>query len=234
MMDNVTLQAIIGHLNELKTELKMAINGVKEELRIGINAVYDGQEELKSEISAVKNDIENGISDNMSALETKINAGQEELRQEINVFQERIKDIEAGQAEFEERVTRNHEDLSRKIESTRQDVEATRRDLEATQRDLETHPAALEAPTRRAGGNSAGANADHIQTEAAHAFIYGIQDQEVKQHLLLGGACTLHEALNQAMKLEAAKATSVANIEDARSDWSTYWEATYTTRASPK
>jgi hypothetical protein len=252
-------------------------------------------------------------------LETKINAGQEELRQEISDFQERIR---AGQAEFEERATRNlRVDLSRDIEATGQDVEATRRDLEATQRDLETHLAALEARTRRAGGSSAGVNADkvkppefdgstswvvfhrqfdaaaahndwtpgekaahllsvlqgqaadvlhsvpseasyediagalrdrfgdhqlaavyrshlmarvqtggktlqefagavkqlahralvglpegHIQTEAAHAFIDGIRDREVKQHLLMGGDRTLNEALNQAVKLEAAKA----------------------------
>jgi DNA repair exonuclease SbcCD ATPase subunit len=94
-------------------------------------------------------------------LETKKNAGQEELRQEIRTFQERL---EARQAEFEERVMRNlREDLSRNIEATRQDVEATRRDLEATQRDLETHLEDLEARTRRAGGSSAGANADKVK-----------------------------------------------------------------------
>jgi uncharacterized protein YhaN len=82
-------------------------------------------------------------------LETKINAGQEELRQEINAFQERIRNIEAGQAEFEERVTRNLEDLSRNIEATRQD--------------FETQLAVLEARTRRAGGSSAGANADKVK-----------------------------------------------------------------------
>jgi gas vesicle protein len=182
MMEEETLQLIIRHLNGLKTDI---IN----EIRTGI----------KSRRSAVKNDIENSISDNMSALETKINAGQGELRQEISDFQERIR---AGQAEFEERATHNlREDLSRDIEATRQDVEATRRDLEATQRDLETHPAALEARTRRAGGNGAGANADHIHTEAAHAYIDGIWGREVKQHLLLGGACTLNEALNQALRI---------------------------------
>jgi hypothetical protein len=53
-----------------------------------------------------------------------------------------------------------------------------------------------------------GLPADHIQTEAAHAFIDGIRDREVKQHLLLGGACTLNEALNQALKIEAAKAAA--------------------------
>jgi hypothetical protein len=33
------------------------------------------------------------VKDDISALETKINAGQEELRQEINAFQERIRNI---------------------------------------------------------------------------------------------------------------------------------------------
>jgi hypothetical protein len=48
----------------------------------------------------------------------------------------------------------------------------------------------------------------YIQTEAAHAFINGIRDREVKQHLLMGGDRTLNEALNQALKLEAAKAAA--------------------------
>jgi hypothetical protein len=68
------------------------------------------------------------VKDNISALETKVNAGQEELREEISAFQDRIGNIEAGQAELKERVTHNlREDLSRDIEATRQDVEATRR-----------------------------------------------------------------------------------------------------------
>jgi hypothetical protein len=44
----------------------------------------------------------------------------------------------------------------------------------------------------------------YIQTEAAHAFINGIRDREVKKHLLMGGESTLNEALNQDLKLEAA------------------------------
>ena len=47
-----------------------------------------------------------------------------------------------------------------------------------------------------------------IQTEAAHSFIDGIRDREVKQHLFMGGDLTLNEALNQALKLEAAKAAA--------------------------
>jgi hypothetical protein len=49
---------------------------------------------------------------------------------------------------------------------------------------------------------------DHIQTEAAHAFIGGIRDREEKQRLLLDGDRKLNEALNQAVKLEAAKAAA--------------------------
>jgi hypothetical protein len=47
-----------------------------------------------------------------------------------------------------------------------------------------------------------------IQTEAAHSFVDGVQDLEAKQHLLLGGDRTLNEVLNQALKLEAVKATA--------------------------
>jgi hypothetical protein len=47
-----------------------------------------------------------------------------------------------------------------------------------------------------------------IQTEAAHAFIDGIRDRELKQHLLMGDDRTLNEAINQAVKLEAAKAAA--------------------------
>jgi hypothetical protein len=289
MMEDEKLQLLIGLFRELKTgqeELKTDINGVKTDIR----AVTAGQEELK-------NDIENCIS----AVKGEISAVKTEFRQEISVFQERIRNIEAGQAEFEERVTRNlREDLSRNIEATRQDFETQLPDLEAR--------------TRRAGGSSAGANADkvkppkfdgstswavfhrqidaaaahndwtprekaahllsvlqgqvadvlhsvpagasyedivgalqdrfgdhqlaaayrsrlkarvqtggetlqefaaaveqlahralvglplcHIQTEAAHAFINGIRDREVKQYLLMGGDRTLNEALNQAV-----------------------------------
>jgi gas vesicle protein len=90
MMEDEKLQLLIGLFGELKTG--------QEELKT----------ELKTDISAVKNDIENSISTvkgNISALETKVNAGQEELRQEIKAFQERIRNIEASQAAFEERVT---------------------------------------------------------------------------------------------------------------------------------
>jgi hypothetical protein len=101
---------------------------------------------VKGEISAVRNDIENSIS----AVKGEISDVKTEFRQEISVFQERIRNIEAGQAEFEERVTRNLcEDLSRNIEETRQD--------------FETQLADLEARTRRAGDGNAGANADKVK-----------------------------------------------------------------------
>ena len=47
-----------------------------------------------------------------------------------------------------------------------------------------------------------------IRTEAAHSFIDGVRDRELKQHLLIGGDRTLNEALNQALKLEAEKAAA--------------------------
>jgi hypothetical protein len=181
-MEDEKLQLLIGlfgelkkDINDVKTELKTNINDVKTDMR----AVAIGQDDFKTEL---KNDIENSISDvkdNISALETNINAGQEELRGEISDFQERIG---AGQDEFEERVTRTvntrledvssmveqqtrnlREDLSKNIETTRQDVEATRRNLEATQRDLGTQLAALQDRTRRAGGSSAGTSADKVK-----------------------------------------------------------------------
>jgi hypothetical protein len=41
--------------------------------------------------------------------------------------------------------------------------------------------------------------------EAAHAFIDGVRDQEVKQHLLMCSDRALNEVLNQALKMIAAK-----------------------------
>jgi hypothetical protein len=44
-----------------------------------------------------------------------------------------------------------------------------------------------------------------IQMEAANSFVDGVKDLEVKQHFLMGSEKSLNEALNQAVKLEAAK-----------------------------
>jgi hypothetical protein len=49
---------------------------------------------------------------------------------------------------------------------------------------------------------------DFIVREAACAFIYRAGDQDVKQHLLMGGKRTLDEALNQALKLVVLKAAA--------------------------
>jgi gas vesicle protein len=195
MMDNEILQSFIWHFvelkdkinsvktdisavtagqEELKTELKTDISAVtagQEELKTDISAVTAGQEGLKSEISAVKNDIENSIS----AVKGEISAIKNELGQEISAFQERIR---AGQAEFEERVTRNlREDLSRNIEvsqaefeervtctvdtqlknmssvveqQTRNLREDLSRKIEATRQYFETQLVALEARTKAA------------------------------------------------------------------------------------
>jgi hypothetical protein len=47
-----------------------------------------------------------------------------------------------------------------------------------------------------------------IQRKAAHAFVDGVRDREVKQHSLIGGDRSLKEALNQAMTLQASKAAA--------------------------
>jgi archaellum component FlaC len=68
MMDNETFQKLIGHFVELKDK----IDGVKEELKNDmkseISAVKNDISAVTDEISAVKNDIENSISDNISAI----------------------------------------------------------------------------------------------------------------------------------------------------------------------
>jgi uncharacterized protein YoxC len=84
MMDNETLQVLIGHFVELKDkmnavsagqeELKMDINGVKTD----ISAVTAGQEELKTDINGVKTDI-NGVKTDIGA----VTAGKEELKNDM-------------------------------------------------------------------------------------------------------------------------------------------------------
>jgi gas vesicle protein len=178
------IDGVTAGQEELKTELNAGQEGLKNDMKTEMSAV-------KNDISAVKNDIENSISENIGALETKINAGHEELRQEINAFQERIRNIEDGQEKFEERVTRTvntlledvssmveqqtrnlREYLSRNIEAGQAEFEERvtrnlREDLswniEATRRGFETNLVDLEAQTRRAGGNSAGPNADKVK-----------------------------------------------------------------------
>jgi hypothetical protein len=40
---------------------------------------------------------------------------------------------------------------------------------------------------------------DFIQREAALAFVNAVRDQEMKQHLLMGGNWSLNKALNQTL-----------------------------------
>jgi hypothetical protein len=47
-----------------------------------------------------------------------------------------------------------------------------------------------------------------VQMEAACAFVDGIQDREMKLFLLIDGEKKFDEALNQALRLEAVKATA--------------------------
>jgi hypothetical protein len=46
---------------------------------------------------------------------------------------------------------------------------------------------------------------DLIQREAACTFVDRLKDQDMKQHLLMGGERSLSEAHNQALKLEVAE-----------------------------
>jgi hypothetical protein len=72
-----------------------------------------------------------------------------------------------------------------------------------TSKSLQDLAAATEQLTQRV---LAGLPVDFIQREAAHEFIDGMRDWEVKQHLLMGGDRSLNEALNQDMKLEVKAA----------------------------
>ena len=69
--------------------------------------------------------------------------------------------------------------------------------------DVTGFAAAVEQLANRA---LVGVPAAFFQTGAAHAFLDGIRDRELKHHLLKGGGRTLNEALKQAMKMEASKA----------------------------
>lgn len=77
--------------------------------------------------------------------------------------------------------------------------------VQASEETLQEFAAAVEQLAHRA---LVGLPVGYIQTKAAHAFIDGVRDREVKQHLILGGDRSLNEALNQALKLEAAKAAA--------------------------
>jgi hypothetical protein len=90
---------------------------------------------------------------------------------------------------------------------------------------LQEFAAAVEQLAHRA---LVGFPVGHIQTEAAHSFIDGIRDREVKQNLLMGGDRTLNEALNQTLKLEAAEASKAAAWPTAR-----MWEVTRVPTAMP-
>jgi gas vesicle protein len=161
-MEDETRQLIIRLFSQQKKDMNDLIN----EVRFDINTVYDGQEGLKSDISA----LETNVKGDISALETKINAGQEELRREFSVFQERIRDIETGQAAFEERVSctvdtqltnmssmveqqkRNlREDLSRNIEAGQAEFEerVTRNLREELSRNIEASQAEFEERVTR-------------------------------------------------------------------------------------
>ena len=86
---------------------------------------------------------------------------------------------------------------------------ATQARVQASDETLQEFAAALEQLAHRA---SVGLQVTFIQTEVANFFIDGIRDSEVKQSLLLGGDCHLNDALDQALNLEAAKATAEPQV----------------------
>jgi septal ring factor EnvC (AmiA/AmiB activator) len=91
MMEEV-LQLILGNVKELELERSGVITEMnimsasQEQIQDNISAVKNNITDVKTEVNAVKNNIEDkiensisAIKDDMSAIETKINAGQEEL-----------------------------------------------------------------------------------------------------------------------------------------------------------
>jgi len=77
--------------------------------------------------------------------------------------------------------------------------------VQATGETLREFAAAIQQLAHRA---FVGLPVAFVQTEAAHSFVDGLRYREVKQRLLMGGDGTLNGALNQALKLEAAKAAA--------------------------
>jgi hypothetical protein len=80
---------------------------------------------------------------------------------------------------------------------------------------MQEFAAAVEQLAHRA---FVGLPADHIQTEAAHAFIDGIRDREVKQQLLLGGVLHAGRRTESGRESRSGESGSVANSEAAGSD----------------
>jgi hypothetical protein len=173
------LRELKNAVNAGQEELKTDINDVKTELKMDISTVSAGQEELRNDmndvndnISALETMINAGHEEftrEISDFQERIRAGQDKfeervtrtintrledvssmVEQQTRILREELsRNIEAGQAEFKERVTSNlREDLSRNIEVTR---------------DLETQLVALQVQTRHADGSSAGTNADKVK-----------------------------------------------------------------------
>jgi DNA repair exonuclease SbcCD ATPase subunit len=74
--------------------------------------------------------------------------------------------------------------------------------VQASGETLKEFAAAVEQLTHRA---FVGLPVTFIQTEAAHSFIDGVRDREVKKHLLMGGDWTLNETLNLALNWRQPK-----------------------------
>jgi len=77
--------------------------------------------------------------------------------------------------------------------------------LQAGSKTLQEFTAAVEQVAHQA---LVGLPVAFIQTETAHSFFDGLRNRELKQRLLMVGDRTLNAALNQALKLGAAKAAA--------------------------
>ena len=125
-------------------------------------AIGTGQELLKSEISTtsteLKSDIcaevKSDISKIRADLVTQVHAMENKMGNCMNAIREeletQISDLCAGQAELEERLDKQHKNITSMVE-------------QENLRKFEAQLAAVEAGTRRAGGGGPGANTTTVK-----------------------------------------------------------------------
>jgi hypothetical protein len=124
------------NISALETKINASHEGFTREISDFQERIRVGQDEFEERVTRTVN---TRLEDVSSMVE----------QQTRNLREDLSRNIEAGQAEFEERVTRNlREDLSRNTEATR---------------DLEKQLVALQVQTRRAGGSRAGTNAYKVK-----------------------------------------------------------------------
>jgi hypothetical protein len=78
---------------------------------------------------------------------------------------------------------------------------AYRTQLKAKIKLISESPSELAAAVKQLAQRSlVGLPVDFIQREVAHAFVHGVRERELKQHLLMGGNISLNEAFDHSMK----------------------------------